>query len=83
MESEWRLNVWRIGWAWEKATLAAELREFPGIYLTNDVRTTGRYRLLHLDPAGWQPWVSDGTYFIPTDHPHFPYGLDVNPDEHG
>lgn len=90
MESNWRFNVWEVGWANSQITLVAELRtpiplSFPPgafvYYVARGFTGSGpaRYELVPGQQIGLPQngWVLLG----PTiDNRPFPFGYDVLPD---
>lgn len=80
MESSWRLNVALEGMSGTDWRLAASLLGIPFLAVVNGVPGAGTYRLYqeNPNPEGMPVLVSSPP--IPVDHPHFPYGLEVEPD---
>lgn len=79
-ESNWRFNVWQMGWGSSLMYLAAPLRGSTlfGIGAWNQ----GPLRaLIELEWAGVdRGWIATGQSAPPPTHPHFPFGFDVDPD---
>lgn len=80
MESNWRFNVWELGFSGSTIRLAARLRGYPfPIWVTliePDVNTRWQGFILGFDPTfGWQSVLSNLDPVGP-----FPFGYDVDPD---
>jgi len=80
VESNWRWNVYKSGWAYSDVGLLARYSGPglpPNIYLSN-----------WLTMLGWQgfvwppgaPMAILGYWWTSTGPPHFPYGIPVDPD---
>lgn len=80
MESEWRYNVALAGMADGDWDLAARVLGAPFLAIANpDAAQPGSYRLYTGDLSSGLPTFA--AYVpIPAEHPHFPYGVAVEPD---
>jgi hypothetical protein len=80
VESEWRMNVWRIGLQHTGIRLAARLvGASDGAYLTDESDFAGFHNVYQLSPFSGR-YENVGRVFSFPGHPHFPYGWTVEPD---
>lgn len=86
MESRWRQNASKWGlcsvsgsWPRGISTLAARIIGHPTLAVTNAEQGAGLSVAICIVPP-----VGDNIFFVPgfplPGHPHFPYGIDVEPD---
>jgi hypothetical protein len=81
VESNWRLNVWRLGLDPTETRFAAPYLANPTIYLCEryvGFRTQFRYAANYGGDRGYQIYFEDWDPNMPT---HFPYGIGVYPDQ--
>lgn len=92
MESSWRSNLYtyglgpgfyyQAGFVLARYTLASRIRSGTGtgLILTNNLAPSGAF-VVQL-PSGMTAYPPAGRIGTVAGHPHFPYGLDVDPDLH-
>lgn len=80
MESNWRLNVAKIGWSSDRVVLAARRADTPFIWILKIAGDNGTYvPFTYLVPGmGTEYWWAFSG--VPKMTPRFPYGFDVLPD---
>jgi hypothetical protein len=80
LESNWRRNVFELGWQDGPYGLIARL---PGVFfnfaIASHLVPDGFYTPLHF-VSSLGTWVAGPVVAIPSTAPHFPYGVSVNPD---
>lgn len=80
MESEWRLNVWRLGITQEDVRLAARLLiGSEPVYVTDRRRHLGQWEYFQPNIGQYGGSFYGSTPITPA-HPHFPFGQAVRPD---
>jgi len=87
LESEWRWNVWKYGIAnnwWiffgQQTTMCARVLSGPLAGKLVGAWPFGAGYPIYENLGDIQGWVITSVGTIPAAHPHFPYGLDVEPD---
>lgn len=80
MESDWRMNVWSYGINDGYTTLAAPVLDTPGYIVTRQTRYPAFAGGFYIDLGGDLGWQFNTLFAAPPDHPHFPFGLPVDPD---
>lgn len=80
MESSWRDNVLEAGYALGNYGLIARLAPGLPVAIAKRLDTDIAFDLLGVTPGFGSVWTYGGTFPVPPDEPHFPYGIDVLPD---
>lgn len=80
MASNWRFNCWLLGCDYAGPTLMARLVVNPAIYLSNLPHNLGGKWGFSQPVPGVDFWERMFQILPPGPNPHFPYGVDVDPD---
>jgi len=80
VESNWRWNVWEMGWSSSPIRLLARLNVTPDIAIGKWIGPLGPLvAYLNYVPI-LDEWILSAVQTLPFPGAHFPYGYDVEPD---